>query len=297
MRILIPVDDHPLSETILRFLAARPGLLRKSPRIELVNVQLPMPRAISERFGDEAVSRVLSEEGERVFASLEGVLKELDLAVEKRVLVGERGPAIAAEAERFKADLILMGARGRSPMKTLLLGSVSTSVLEYAHVPVLLVQEMPILEKSRLSATLAVDGSDYGEAAAAFMAAEPEFFGPATHVDVLYVAPDAAERAAGEETDFVTVHDEFMKRTAEWDAEARRATESVVKTLAEAGFDAQAVVLAGDPAQKIAEHASEKSDMIVMGSHGWGEFKSAVLGSTAMKVASETKLPILVIRH
>ena len=66
MRILIPVDDHPLSETILRFLAARPGLLRKSPRIELVNVQLPMPRAISERFGDEAVSRVLSEEGERV---------------------------------------------------------------------------------------------------------------------------------------------------------------------------------------------------------------------------------------
>ena len=33
-----------------------------------------------------------------------------------------------------------------------------------------------------------------------------------------------------------------------------------------------------------------------MGSHGWGKFKSAVLGSTAAKVGAATELPILIIR-
>ena len=36
--------------------------------------------------------------------------------------------------------------------------------------------------------------------------------------------------------------------------------------------------------------------MIVMGSHGWGRFKSAVLGSTATKIGALTHLPVLLIR-
>ena len=34
-----------------------------------------------------------------------------------------------------------------------------------------------------------------------------------------------------------------------------------------------------------------------MGSHGYGNFTAAVLGSTAMKIASSCELPILIVRH
>ena len=64
----------------------------------------------------------------------------------------------------------------------------------------------------------------------------------------------------------------------------------------ESGFDAKAVKRTGDAAEAIAAYAGENADLIVMGSHGWGKFKSAVLGSTAAKVGAATELPILIIR-
>jgi nucleotide-binding universal stress UspA family protein len=70
----------------------------------------------------------------------------------------------------------------------------------------------------------------------------------------------------------------------------------VLATLRDAGFDAKAVKRTGDAAEAIAAYAGENADLIVMGSHGWGKFKSAVLGSTAAKVGAATELPILIIR-
>ncbi len=46
----------------------------------------------------------------------------------------------------------------------------------------------------------------------------------------------------------------------------------------------------------IAEYADKNLDMLVMGSHGRGNFSSAVMGSTAMHIAAETKAPILIVR-
>ena len=43
-------------------------------------------------------------------------------------------------AEQEKMDLIVMGTRGRSSLKNLLLGSVASSVVTYAHCPVMVVK-------------------------------------------------------------------------------------------------------------------------------------------------------------
>ena len=47
----------------------------------------------------------------------------------------------------------------------------------------------------------------------------------------------------------------------------------------------------------IAEYAKSELDILVIGSHGYGNFKSAVLGSTAMHIAAECKVPLLVVRR
>ncbi len=50
------------------------------------------------------------------------------------------GGAIANYAEEENIDLIVIGTRGRSGFKKLLLGSVASKVVTYAHCPVLVVK-------------------------------------------------------------------------------------------------------------------------------------------------------------
>ena len=54
-------------------------------------------------------------------------------------LSGEVAKAIVDEADRFDADLIVMGSRGLSDFEALLIGSVAHKVVHYAHCPVLVV--------------------------------------------------------------------------------------------------------------------------------------------------------------
>jgi nucleotide-binding universal stress UspA family protein len=55
-------------------------------------------------------------------------------------LTGQTAKAIVDEAQKFGADLIVMGSRGLSDFQALLVGSVAHKVLHYAHCPVLIVR-------------------------------------------------------------------------------------------------------------------------------------------------------------
>jgi nucleotide-binding universal stress UspA family protein len=54
--------------------------------------------------------------------------------------VGQPGDEIVRTATEAKADLVVLGARGLSSVKRLVLGSVSTKVLHEAHCDVLVVK-------------------------------------------------------------------------------------------------------------------------------------------------------------
>ena len=78
---------------------------------------------------------------ERVLkACLQQAPYQLDIAPEDVVVrTGHVSEAIAREAQREKATLVVMGARGHGRVVSLLLGSTSEAVLRGASVPVLLV--------------------------------------------------------------------------------------------------------------------------------------------------------------
>ena len=58
------------------------------------------------------------------------------------------GPSVAdsilEQAERGKHDLIVLGSRGRGPIRATLLGSASRRVLDHSAVPVLIVRPHPV---------------------------------------------------------------------------------------------------------------------------------------------------------
>ena len=55
-------------------------------------------------------------------------------------VVSRIGGAIVKYAENEKVDLIVVGTRGRSGLKRMLIGSVASDILHYAHCPIMIVK-------------------------------------------------------------------------------------------------------------------------------------------------------------
>ena len=295
MRILIPVDGSTCSRAAVRFIGARSKFMGEKPDVTLLNVQQNIPGTVIEHFSLEAVRSVYEAEGKAIVEKLAPEIEAYGIEPHMAVRIDDCGPAVAKIAVDDNIDLITMGSRGLSPVKSFFLGSVSRSVLEHTTTPVLFVREKELPERENLRLLLAVDGSDYGESAAAFIADHPGLFGPNPTIDVIFVAPDYAKMALAE-IDSVTPAPTLKFFEKENQLAWENAVTPVLATLRDAGFDTKAVKRTGDAAEAIAAYAGENADLIVMGSHGWGKFKSAVLGSTAAKVGAATELPILIIR-
>ncbi|MFN7143795.1 MAG: universal stress protein [Myxococcota bacterium] len=74
-------------------------------------------------------------------AMLEAEAKAFPGKTEIRLLEGDPPEAIAAEADRAGADVIVLGSRGRSPIVGIVLGSTTREVLQAATRPVLVAHE------------------------------------------------------------------------------------------------------------------------------------------------------------
>lgn len=68
--------------------------------------------------------------------------KKIDLEIVTEVIIADESifSEIIEFAERENIDLIIMGTRGRTGFKKLLLGSVASGVVNFAHCPVLVIR-------------------------------------------------------------------------------------------------------------------------------------------------------------
>lgn len=296
MRILVPVDNSSHSRHVINFLAHRETLLGDKPEIELVNVQYSVPEKVIELFNMTSVRTYYLEEGKKVFEALR---RDVDIdklhAVEK-VLYGETGRTIAQEANETEADLIVMGQRGLNPMKSLFLGSVSNSVLANTKVPMLLLRDKtpPLTDKLRVG--ICVDGSEYGEAAANFVLEHLSLFGREATFEVIHAAEPLPDPIAPNPMSPMTPVLSREELDESQRKEFREAAAPVVECFKKAGVTLGTKLLFGEAGEVIPAYANESLDLVVMGSHGYGNFTAAVMGSTAMHLAARSEKPILVIR-
>jgi nucleotide-binding universal stress UspA family protein len=85
----------------------------------------------------EAAVSAVDESAGLISKCLEG----LDIEVEKRTVTGRPKEAIVKEAEKWNADMIVLGSHGRGFWGRMLLGSVSAAVVKHAHCSVLVVRK------------------------------------------------------------------------------------------------------------------------------------------------------------
>lgn len=297
MRILVPVDGSEHSRAALRFLAGRETMLGNRPEIELLNVQNVVPQRIVDMLGLESLESYYQNEGKRIFDGLADEIAAAGFTPKKVVLGGDIGEVIAAEAEKTDADLIIMGSRGQSLWKSFFLGSVSNAVLSESKRPLLLLrQEVPNVG-DKLRVGIAVDGSAYGEAAADYVLSHLDFFGKKAEFFVIHVVRDYRTLIASTSAEYVMPSVSQKEFDEETQKDFDKVTAPVLERFKKAGVAVTPLRLQGFPSEAIAEYAKDGLDMVVIGSHGYGNFQSAVLGSTAMHIAAECKVPLLVIRN
>jgi nucleotide-binding universal stress UspA family protein len=139
--ILVPLDFSPYSEKALagaielaRHFEGRIHLLHSYP--VYVGAVSPYGMVVPESFDREcreAAAGELSRWADRV--------RKAGVPVETSVTPIPPSEAIVSTAEEIGADLVVMGSRGLTGLKHVLLGSVAERTLRHCHCPVLVVKD------------------------------------------------------------------------------------------------------------------------------------------------------------
>jgi nucleotide-binding universal stress UspA family protein len=140
MKILLPVDGSALSLEAVHFAIALMGDGLSVSAI-LANVQEPASLyELLVAHDPEVIDRVSVEAGLHILAPAEALLVGAGMMYECEVAKGDPAHTIIDVSERFGCDMIVMGARGTSSLRSAMLGSVSNEVLHASAVPVVIVK-------------------------------------------------------------------------------------------------------------------------------------------------------------
>ena len=142
MKILLGVDDSKFSRAAARTLRA---LSPPNSQVRVLHVVEPPTALIArELAGYEADMRIIWQRqrkaAELLTTKIADQLRSPKLEAKPLVMQGDPRKKIVDVAAKWKADLIILGCRGRKGLDRLLMGSVSEAVVHHAPCSVLVVR-------------------------------------------------------------------------------------------------------------------------------------------------------------
>jgi len=291
MRVLIATDFSPHAEDavkIVKRLALPSGsTVRLLHAIEpFADVATLNPAAIT-AVTDAAVAQI-----ERELDRAAVTLRAPGRDVETVTVLGRVADAIVEEAESSKADLIVVGSRGRHALKSALLGSVSAEVVDRAPCPVIIARGSTLRK-----AIFAEDGSETAAAGARFLAGSSALSDLEVRVVTVVDAPfpsvlNGSDAAIGT---YAAIQAYYDSLPALREATAKIAQERAGALVA-AGLNATSEVREGNVADNLIAAAAEAhADCIVIGSHGRTGLTRMFLGSVARAVLFNAPCSVLIV--
>jgi nucleotide-binding universal stress UspA family protein len=261
-------------------------------RVELVHA-LDLPLVAAETVAppaefldaiEGAAKRRLQETVNRVFA--EGC------QVEARLTFGQPSPVILDLARELAPDLIVLGTRGLTGLRHLLLGSTAERVVQHAECPVLSVHPDNGHPEGTIRTILAptdfsADADLAIAAARRLLACAPDARLVLLHVYNLPIEYTAYGPIPLSLSYFEDAGVNAASRLEEKAEELRRT-----------GLTVEAVIREGYPPEVIAAEAQRQgADLIAMGTRGRSGLGHLFLGSTAERVVQTAGRPVLTVRR
>lgn len=293
MRILLALDGSQGAATACALVRSLPW--PQPSHIDAVHVIEPvfdvfaMPSvelegSMEDLFGAAETQRALEEEVDD--------LATPHLSVTTHVVIGRAASVIVETAERLGSELIVMGSRGRGPISSMVLGSVSAEVADHAPCPVLVARTATCQR-----AIVALDGTPVGDRIVDTVAAFSFLQG--THIDVVSIAPSTAPGPG------VMLSGAYGMPIAWYEESvvaARQSLEQIASAAAErlraGGFAVEWSVHEGDPAATLIDVGKHReADLFVLGTHGRTGMTRLLLGSVARNVLLHAHASVLIMRE
>lgn len=140
-RILVASDgsqDSALALQVAADLASKTG---SELHLTVVGPGFPLYEIPDNPMVFEEIVKAQRTQAEKVISEEVEKIQQLGVSsVETHLKAGVPAEEITVVAEEVEADLVVVGSRGLNPMKRVLLGGVSDSVVRHAHCPVLVVR-------------------------------------------------------------------------------------------------------------------------------------------------------------
>jgi nucleotide-binding universal stress UspA family protein len=141
MKILVAIDGSKNSLRALKYATRLAGRLSEPTDLLLVNAHDDIAlRGASQFAGKDAVSGYLKDLGEAELKDAVEFARKSGVSFGTKMVRGQVAQAIARTAADNGCDLIVLGSKGRTALKDLLIGSVAQRVAALADVPVTLVK-------------------------------------------------------------------------------------------------------------------------------------------------------------
>jgi nucleotide-binding universal stress UspA family protein len=135
MKILLAIDGSPCSDAAVEEVCRRPW--PTGTEVRLITVDHPIGNDLFSPSSRSAFDEIVAKKREEAARHLNAAAAKLtrlapSLRVKPLLLEGVPKEVILDEAERWKADLIVVGSQGNGAIKRLFLGSVSLAIASNA---------------------------------------------------------------------------------------------------------------------------------------------------------------------
>lgn len=206
---------------------------------------------------------------------------------------GTPSQAILDRADAISPLAIVLGTRGLTGLRHLLLGSTAQRVVHGAGVPVLAVHPGD-LGKHRSIRTILVP-TDFSPAAELAIATAHRLLAPLER-DARLILVNAFNLPI-EYTAYgpIPVSIRYLEDSG---LESERRLDEAARALRREGLTVETVSREGDPTHVIAEEAEKRgADLIAMGTRGLSGLRHLLLGSNAERVVEHAPCPVMTIRR
>lgn len=280
--VLVATDGHERSDGAVR---AAFALLDPGGTCHLVAVLPPLPIVTPEAqlpITMEVLARRRAELHRDIDEQLVRVEPSPRMKIVVEILDGDPATTITRVARRIRAKLIVAGL-GRHKMVDRLFGAETTlSLMRTSSIPVLAVGPSFTAMPKRI-----VIAADFSEPSIRAARHALSIAGSGATVDLVHVSPREVRATA------------WASWGAEYERTARVAmTRMQSKLRIPVGVSINHVLLRGDPATEVLEHATVVgADLIVTGSHGHGFVARMLIGSVATKIVRASSFAVLTVPH
>ncbi|MFF4618796.1 universal stress protein [Nonomuraea jabiensis] len=232
---------------------------------------------------DDTFMDALQREGQRILREAEELVRERQPTVEVTTEAIEGPPAEVLRGQADDATEVVVGSRGLGGFAGALLGSVSMHVAGQVNCPVVVMrgEQRPVWQE----VVVGVDDSPQCEPALAYAFERAKLRGSALRVVHAWQLPVHAFAPE-------IVYDMDEIRTAQHEVVRDR-----VKIFSGDYPEVKVVedVQSAHPVEALTQ-ASERADLLVVGSHGRGAVGSMLLGSVSRGVLHHAHCPVAVVR-